>query len=482
MTCRKKLVVVALYLLAATAAAQGPGANAQREFIKVDAPVVALTHVRVVDGTGAAARDDQTLVIQGGRIAALGPSASTAAPAGARILDLGGYTLLPGLVGMHDHMFFPLGGNPPHYANMAISFPRLYLAAGVTTIRTAGSVQPYDDLEVKRLIDAGRMIGPKMHVTAPYLEGKGSFTPVMHELTGPDDARRMVSYWADAGATSFKAYMNITHAELAAAVEEAHKRGLKVTGHLCSIGFKEAAEIGIDNLEHGWLVDTEFAPDKKPDQCAEASARTERVSQDMNSAPVQDTIEKLVAKHVAITSTLPVFEASAPSVPGGPRAQRPLLQERVLAVMDPGAQARYLAARARVAPDSTSLTLLKKEMQFERDFVKAGGLLIAGLDPTGNGGTVAGFGDQREVELLVEAGFTPLEAIRIQTLNGAQFLGEQERIGSLAVGKQADIVVVHGSPDQNVSDIEKVEIVFKDGVGWDSEKLIRSVQGTVGTR
>ena len=121
-------------------------------------------------------------------------SITATVPAGAQILDLKGYTVLPGLVGMHDHMFFPMGGNPPMYSNMGTSFPRLYLALGVTTIRTTGSVAPYTDLEIKRLIDAGRMIGPKMHITAPYLEGVGSFTPVMHTLTGPDDARRMVNF------------------------------------------------------------------------------------------------------------------------------------------------------------------------------------------------------------------------------------------------------------------------------------------------
>ena len=199
--------------------------------------MIALTRVRVIDGTGAAPKEDQTIIISGGKIQSVEPSASAKTPANAETLDLNGYTVLPGLVGMHNHMFFPMGGPPPMYSNMGVSFPRLYLALGVTTIRTTGSVQPFADLEIKKLIDAGRMIGPKMHITAPYLEGRGSFTPVMHTLTGADDARRMVNYWADLGATSFKAYMNISRAELRAVVEEAHKRGLKVTGHLWSVGF-----------------------------------------------------------------------------------------------------------------------------------------------------------------------------------------------------------------------------------------------------
>jgi imidazolonepropionase-like amidohydrolase len=294
----------------------------------------------------------------------------------------------------------------------------------------------------------------------------------------------MVSYWADAGATSFKAYMNITRAELRAAVEEAHKRGLKVTGHLCSIGYSEAAEIGIDDLEHGLFADSEFVADKKPDQCPQGGAVGASLRQlDLNSAAAQQTIRTLVTKNVAITSTLPVFEAGgAPLAQSGIGAASALLNPRMLNVMSTDARVRYLQARARVSSQSNFLELLRKAMDFERAFVKAGGLLIAGLDPTGNGGIVAGFGDHREVELLVEAGFTPLEAIKIASFNGAKFLGEDARIGSIAPGKQADLMVVKGNPATNIADIEKVEVVFKDGVGYDSEKLIQSVQGLVGIR
>jgi imidazolonepropionase-like amidohydrolase len=462
--------------------AQGPNADRQ-QFIRVEAPVVVLTHVRIIDGTGAEPRDDQTIVISDGKIQSIGSNPPANLPSNARTLDLNGYTALPGLVGMHDHMFFPMGGTPPIYSDMGVSFPRLYLALGVTTIRTTGSIAPFTDLEIKRMIDAGRMIGPKMHVTAPYLEGKGSFTPVMHELTGADDARRMVNFWADEGATSFKAYMNISRAELRAAVEEAHKRGLKVTGHLCSIGYREAAEIGIDNLEHGLMADSEFVANKQPDQCPGAAVGASLRQLDLNSQAARDTISTLVAKNVAITSTLPVFEAgSAPLAQSGIGAASALLNPRVLNVMSTDARVRYLTARARVPADPGSVALLKKAMEFERLFVKAGGLLIAGLDPTGNGGIVAGFGDLREVELLVEAGFTPLEAVKIASFNGAKFLGEDSRIGSIAVGKQADLMIVRGNPASNISEIERVEIVFKDGVGYDSEKLIQSVQGLVGIR
>ena len=457
---------------------------AQDEFIRVKAPLIALTNVRIIDGTGAAPVENQTIIIGDGKIQRIGPNLTV--PTGAQLLDLKGYTVLPGLVGMHDHMFFPMGGSPPMYSNMGTSFPRLYLALGVTTIRTTGSVAPYTDLEIKKLIDSGRAIGPKMHITAPYLEGAGAFTPVMHTLTDADDARRMVNFWADQGATSFKAYMNITRAELRTVVEEAHKRGLKVTGHLCSIGYREAAEIGIDNLEHGLLADSEFVADKQADKCPAGVGASLR-QLDLNSEAAKETIRVLVAKKVAITSTLPVFEAGAPLAPAqsGPTAigaASGVLNPRVLNVMNTDARVRYLTNRSRIPSDSPTALMVRKTMDFERAFVAAGGLLIAGLDPTGNGGVVAGFGDLRQVELLVEAGFTPVEAIKIASFNGAKFLGEDARIGSIAVGKQADLMIVKGNPAAKITDIENVELVFKDGVGYDSEKLVQSVQGLVGVR
>ena len=461
-------------LRAQTADSLAPGV---REFVKVSAPVIALTHARVIDGTGSPARNDQTIIISGGEIQSVGDSAGASVPAGAQVLDLTNKTVIPGLVGMHEHMFYPAGGRTAvaMYNEMGFSFPRLYLANGVTSLRTTGSVEPYTDLELKKLIDSGKLVGPKIHVTGPYLEGAGSFTPQMHELNGPDDARKTVDYWADEGVTSFKAYMHITRAELAAAIAEAHKRGIKVTGHLCSIGFKEAAALSIDDLEHGLMVDTEFDPGKAPDVCPSQQLTAKTLEGiDIEGAPVQSTIRDLVAHHVAVTSTIVIFETLAPN--------QPPLEQRVLDALLPEAAIAYLNTRAHIAEDANSPwpVLLKKEMQFERDFVKAGGVLLAGEDPTGYGGDLAGFGDQREMELLVEAGFTPAEAIHIYTENGARFLGEDDHIGTLAPGKQADVVVIDGDPSTKISDIEKTELVFKNGVGYDSAKLIASVHGSVG--
>lgn len=472
-----------------------PGLQAQvtpspevRQFLKVDAPVVALVHARVVDGTGAPAREDQTLILRDSRIEAMGGASSVMPPKDAQVLDLTGHTVLPGLVGMHNHLFYTHSIHsdekgaavPPGrlFAEIAYSAPRLYLACGVTTIRTTGSLEPYTDLNIKRQIDAGLMPGPKMEVTGPYLEGLEPMTPQMYALRGPEDARRFVDFWADAGVTSFKAYMNIRRADLGAAIQAAHARGLKVTGHLGSVTWPEALAMGIDNFEHGPVyTDTELAPDKKPDVGPPVSSSWGAwLKVDIAGPEVQQLIRDLVAKKVSVTSTLPVFELGIPG--------RPPLQARMLAAMSAESKASYLMARAKVpaVPNGRAERLLKKEMAFELAFARAGGLLLAGPDPTGMGGVLPGFGDHRELELLVEAGFSPVEAIRIYTANGAAFLGRLDRIGTLAPGKQADLVVVKGDPSKRIEDIENVVTVFKDGLGYDSARLLESVRGHVGIR
>ncbi|MGC1619724.1 MAG: amidohydrolase family protein [Candidatus Acidiferrum sp.] len=474
------LTSLCLLLLPALTWCQGkPGLSpAVTAFVKEDAAVLALRHVRVVDGTGASPRTDQTLIIADGKITALGDAATVKIPDGAKVLDLSGRTVIPGLVGMHDHMFYPSPGGLPLYPEHASSFPRLYLAGGVTSLRTTGSLEPYTDLELKQAIDAGKIAGPKIHVTGPYLEGPGAFALQMHQLKDAEDARQTVEFWIAQGATSFKAYMNITPEELSAAIKAAHAHGIKVTGHLCSIGFREAAALGIDDLEHGIEVDTEFYPGKKPGVCPNPrNAAKALLSVDIAGKPMQDMIHDLIAHHVAVTSTLPVFETSVPG--------RAPLDSRVLDAMTTEARIAYLTRRAHIsdnAANSDAAAIFKKEMEFEHEFSKQGGLLLAGLDPTGYGGVIAGFGDQREVELLVEAGFTPVEAIHIATSNGAQFLGELDKVGTLAVGKAADIVVLNGDPSAKIKDIENVELVFKDGLGYDSAKLIDSVKGLVGLR
>ena len=442
------------------------------EFISIKDPIIALKHIRVIDGTGKGTREDQTIIIESGRIAAIGPTAQIAVPPSATSLDLSGHTAMPGLVGMHDHLFYATDGGD-RYVNADESFAPLYLAAGVTTIRTAGALDLDADQAVKRSVESGRLAGPKIHLSSLYINRN------VGDLVNPAKVTKVINEWADQGITSLKIYENINASEIKSIVDAAHNRGLKVTGHVCAAGFVEAAQAGIDNLEHGLAVDTEFFSRKKAGECPERDEWLSELARiDVKSEPVQRMIRELVSHRVAITSTLAVFEAFV--------AEKFELDPRMPDVLSEDALAdcrKRLAADKADTPRSRGWeAVLKREMEFEREFVKAGGLLITGVDPTGWGGVVAGFGDQRGVELLVQAGFTPEEAIRIATLNGAMFLGEDSRIGTLATGKQADIVIVRGNPAANIRDIRNVQLVFKDGVGYDPAKLIESVRGMVGER
>jgi enamidase len=462
-------------LAPAALAAQHPHFSAEsKQYITVDTPVVAIRHVRVIDGTGAAPRDDQTIVLTRGLITAVGDAGTIAVPTGAQILDLPGRTVMPGLVMVHEHMFYPTGGVPIYNEN-AYSFPKLYLASGATTIRTAGSMEPYTDLNLKGMIDTGTVPGPKIDVTGPYIEGPGLGLYQVHPLSSPTDAIDMVRYWADHGATSFKLYMDVTRAELGAAVAEAHRHGLQITGHLCSVTFREAAGLGIDNLEHGILVASDFVRDKQPDVCPKGGAVLNSIAAiDIAGDSVSALIRDLVAKHVAMTSTLGVFETFA--------SHRPPIIPGALDAMTPEARIQYLQGRSHIGDDTSSFwtVLLHKEMQFERAYAAAGGLLLSGSDPTGYGGVVPGYSNQREIELLVEAGFGAVDAIKISSLNGARFLGRADHVGSIAAGKAADLLIVRGDPTAQIRDIENAELVFKDGVGYDSEHLFRSARGVVG--
>jgi imidazolonepropionase-like amidohydrolase len=455
----------------AVVAAQRPTLSSPvKNFVKVDAPVVALTNVRVIDGTGAPARERQTIVIRDANIAEIGDAARVKAPDGATVIDLTGKSVIPGLVMVHEHTYYPTGPNV--YGQLGVSFVRLYLAGGVTTMRTAGNTNGLMDINLKQQIDAGQQAGPAMDATAPYLNGPNNQLQ-MHALKDADDARKQVAYWADMGATSFKAYMQITRAELGAAIEDAHKRGLKVTGHLCSVTLAEAADLGIDNLEHGFMAATDFVADKQPDICPGQAVGQRTIAElDENGAPFKALVQKLVDKHVALTSTMTVFETFTPGRPMPPGID----------VLLPELKAQFEQSHARVEQSQQSLykTLLPKGMALERAFAKAGGMLIAGTDPTGSGGVIPGYSNQRQVELLVEEGFTPLEAISIGTLNGAKYLGRDARVGTIAAGKQADLVVVNGDPSTTIADIRKVETVFRMGIGFDPAKLIASVSGKVG--
>ncbi len=465
------LLLCGLSALAAPAAAQPVEALSDevRAFVAVSAPHVVFRDVLLIDGTGAAARPGMSVEIRDGRIVRVAPAAEVGVPAGAEIVEGAGRTLLPGLVMLHEHMFYPSGET--RYNTNQVSFPPLYLAGGATTIRTGGSLDPYTDLSIRREIEAGRIPGPHMDVTGPYLEGPGGFIWAFPSLSTPEEARSHVEFWADRGVTSFKAYNRIDRATLGAAIEAAHARGIEVTGHLCSITYREAADLGIDNLEHGFFAATDWVRDKRPDECPDGDRRYLEI--DLEGPEFTGLVEHLVSSGVALTSTLTVVERRAPGRPLPPRgaldAMLPQLREQVLTRLE----------RPR-APDAAAM--LRRYMDMEKAFYDAGGLLVIGTDPTGGGDVVPGYANQRALQLLVEMGLAAEQAVEVATRNGAIYLEQEEEIGTVEVGKRADLVLLEGDPTSDPEAFRGTLLVFKDGVGYDSALLFASVRGWVGVR
>ena len=462
------LVVLTSLTMASSAHGQGQPPSP----VRYNQPVIAIRNVALVDGTGAPAARDMTVIVRDGRIEAVGPASRVRVPAGAETIDGTGRTLLPGFVFVHEHIFYPVGGG--HFSPMLASFPPLYLAGGVTTARTGGTVAPYADINLREAIASGRVIGPDLDVTGPYVEGTGLPVMEMRRLADADETERFIDYWAGAGATSFKAYMTLTRAELQRAIETAHRHGARITGHLCAVTYREAAEMGIDNLEHGFGAMTDFVAGKQPDVCPLAQTASLLDNVDPDSPAVRDLIRLLVERQVALTSTLVVFEDFTPG--------RPRLNETALAVLNADARAtwerihRVIDAR----PAAPAAATFAKMMRLERMFVEAGGILLAGTDPTGAGGALPGFASQRQIQLLVEAGLSFEQAVQVGTLNGARFLRRERDVGSIEPGKRADLILVNGPPE--AAALDRISLVFKGGVGYDRQALLAMARGQVGYR
>ena len=461
----------ALAQMPAPPEAQAAPAPRRPAYIAFDEPVILIRDVRLVDGTGAPARPGMSVLIREGRIAEVG--AGLAAPDGARVIEGAGKTLVPGLVLMHEHMFYPTGRD--NYGEMSFSFPRLYLAGGVTTLRTAGSMSPYADLNLRDEIAAGRTPGPDIDVTAPYLNGPGLPILQVNGLEDADDAERMVDYWASEGATSYKTYMEITRAELGRVIELAHARGQKVTGHLCSVTYREAADLGIDNLEHGFFAATDFVENKQADVCPDDSLVQASLSALSPESPeFQALVRHLVDRGVVLTSTLTIIETLTTG--------RPMAPEGALELLTPPVRAQYEQVYPLVQQrtDGAFVNLLANMMRLERAFVEAGGTLVAGTDPTGYGGVVPGFSSRRQLQLMLEAGFDFETVIRMSSLDGARFLGRDAEVGSIEPGKGADLILIDGDPAADPAALDRFVTVFKSGTGYDPAVIIRGLRGTVG--
>ena len=437
-----ELVVIILLIV--------PTSVSAKKYILNDS-IIVLKNVRIVDGTGASIQHDQTLIITNGKIAAIGISSRVPVPAGAKVIDLSGHTVFPGLVMMHEHFEYREGSDFSHA--QPVSYPRLYLAFGVTTVRTAGTDHPYVNINLKKAIDEGRVPGPEIHLTSPYINGDGdkfyrnTFLGDVKVRTA-EDAIRVVRYWAAEGMTSFKAYSGISKTALAAMIQEVHRLKLTITAHLGTVSCSEAADLGIDNIEHGFLCGTDLIDS------------TGKQIEGEDNPIVQALIKKLVNKKVALTYT--------------PNQRLNPFSDLEFEVMHPHIQEKY----KKMKPEDTYLKDIPRFTRAQA-FSQAGGVLLLGSDAAGQG-RIAGFTNIRMIKTLVKGGFTLEETIKIASLNGATFLKIQNRTGSIAVGKEADLFIVKGDPSKKIEDIENVEMVFSNGILYDPKLLISAAKGLVG--
>ncbi|GGZ76879.1 amidohydrolase family protein [Algibacter mikhailovii] len=447
--------------------------NQVKTFISVDTTLVAITNVTVIDGTGNSIRYNQTVIINEDKIQDIGDSTSITVPQNALKIDGTNKTVIPGLVMLHEHLFYTkFFENWFSVGQMTFSFPRLYLAGGVTTMRTAGSIQPQSDLNVKKWIIAGKMTGPKMDVTSPFIEREGAPIAELGFIEDTDEVGEIVNFWADRGVTSFKLYNNITREDMKLCIKQAHKRGMKVTGHLCSVTYEEASNLGIDNLEHGFMAASDFIKDKERDLCDPFEARNSLTNEPVDSPQISTLIDLLIKNGTTITSTPNVFEpyTNRELIPGGGEsAVTPEVLKDVKNIYD-----------RMIDKDSLNLARFNKNFTWLKRFYDKGGKLAAGTDPTGAGRTVAGYANQHTIELFVEGGFGLTDAIKICTLNGATYLEQQDSIGTIESGKIADLILIDGDLETNIKNIRNMEIIFKDGIGFDSKKMFESVKGKVG--
>ena len=446
------------------------------DFIEVKDSIVIIKNVTLIDGTGAAVKYNQDILLKNNRISALGKTGELKVPKNVRIIDGNGKTVIPGLIMMHEHLFHakPFFGSYKA-VHMTNTFPQLYLAGGVTTMRTAGSIEANADLNIKNLIEKGKRLGPTINVSTPHIEREGrvgDYIAQLQSLYGGENIENWLNYWFDKGITSVKVYNNFTKDDLREIIKVSHARNIKVTGHLCSITYQEAAEMGIDNLEHSFLASTDFVSDKPENECV--SGRQSLNNLDEKDPKLLELMQFLIDKNVTLTYTPNVFEpfTNREVIPGGGDvALAPYLLEQMQTIYD---------RSIKTESDSLDLISFKKEMKRVMKFHSMGGKIIVGTDPTGSGKTIAGYANQRLIELLIETGFTIEEAIKLATLNGAAYLGIEKETGTIEVGKEADLILINGDLTKDISNIRKMEIVFKNGVGFDSKKIFDSVKGRVG--
>ncbi len=443
----------ALATFAAKAAQDGMAelADLAKKFEGNKSGLLAVVGATLIDGTGRDAIPDSTVLIDKGRIQQVGTRAQVKVPKNATVIDAHGKTLLPGLWDMHAHY-------------EQVEWGPIYLAAGVTTARDVGNEFEYITA-VRNALRDGHGIGPQL-LLAGIVDGDGPMAIGVTRVNSPEQARQWVDRYHDAGFQQLKIYSSMKLENLAAVATEAHRLGMTVTGHVpIGINVFQAVEAGMDQVNH-----VQYIGDVMRKQLPENSSRLQRLEAvadaNLNSPEAQKTIEFLKQHGTVVDPTLALMEMLFTVGP-----------DRPVTSFEPGADKAPPELKEQLVsggPGGMMLPLFRnvfaKYVQIVGALHRAGIPIIAGTDQS-----VPGHSLHREIELYVQAGFTPMEAIQAATIVPARVMKVDKKVGTIEVGKRADLILTRANPLENIRNIRRVEFVIANGTLYDCAQLWRSV-------
>jgi imidazolonepropionase-like amidohydrolase len=414
------------------------------------AETLVLVGATLIDGTGGAPVPDSVVVIKGGRIVAAGPRANVTIPKGATVLDETGKTILPGLWDMHAHF-------------EQVEWGPIYLAAGVTTVRDCGNELEFIKA-VRDAIAQGRGLGPRL-LLAGIVDGTGKFQVGVQRVDTPEQARLWTGKYHDAGFQQMKIYSSMKLEEVQAVAQEAHRLGMTVTGHVpAGLNAFQVIEAGQDQINHLHFIADMMLPPLPPD--AKPIDRFNALSNiELDSPQAQEAISFLKKHGTVVDPTLALAEFYTASTVKPPASFEPGVSK---------VPTELAAPLADVGPPGPMADLREKVFQKQLAIVgalhRAGILIVAGTDQA-----VPGHSLHREIELYVQAGFTPMEAIQAASLVPARVMGLEKEVGTLETGKRADLIVIAGDPLADIRNTRNVEFVITNGVMYNTAELWRSV-------
>ena len=423
--------------------------------------VVALVGATVIDGTGAPAAPEQTILIEGERIAAVGRD--VVVPQNATVIDVTGNAVIPGLIDMHGHMY-------AFSSNQFEAYPKLFLAGGVTTVFSPGDFDPAGMIALRDSIARGETVGSRILTAGPYFDHAPSIVPWIEGVSSVAEALDKFALWRDS-IDAVKVYAGITEQEITGLIAAAHDAGLFVTGHLGGIPTRRAVALGIDGLEHGIFAMAELSPHGPTAPINEQYCALAEL--DLGSPVVDSVMSDIVARGVYVTPTIVTMQAMHPEFD-------PVVADWERYLSDDMREA--LAQRAEFL-DARGADCLRRAVEKQLEFVgllhRRGGVILVGTDPV-TPELVPGYALHRELQNLVAAGLTPLEAITAATANAAAALGRDGELGTIAPGRWADLVVVEGDPSVEIASISNIRLVLKAGNQYDPAALRQSAVGLIG--